>query len=64
MAQDGEILRSVAFANAAVLFSKGDIQNPTHAVFDAPVSANGLAKLSGITGQACEETVQNLGVIW
>jgi len=37
MAQNGQIFRSMAFADPAVVFSERDIQAPGQIVFDAPV---------------------------
>ena len=42
MAQDGQIFRSMVFADPAVVFSEGDIQAAMEAVFDTPVSPDGF----------------------
>lgn len=37
MAQEGKVLSAVIFADAAVIFSKGDIQDPVEGVFNLPM---------------------------
>jgi hypothetical protein len=50
--QDSKVLSSIAFADAAIIFSESDIQHPMAAVLDVPMSADGLGKGHGFTRQA------------
>ena len=38
LAQEGKVLRSVAFMDTAVVLAKGDVQNPMELVLNGPVS--------------------------
>ena len=42
LAQDCQVLGTMVLADPAVIFSKGNIQRPVQAVFDAPMSAGSL----------------------
>ena len=42
MAQNSEILRAIAFAKAALLFTKSDVQNPMKGVFNFPMTTGGI----------------------
>ena len=49
--QGREVLRAMSFAQATVIFSESDIQDPVHTVLDAPVAANRVTELPGVTVQ-------------
>jgi hypothetical protein len=42
MAHHREILGGVASADAAVVFSEGDVENPVQFILDTPVLASGI----------------------
>ena len=42
LAQDCQVLGTMVLSDPAVIFSKGNIQRPVQAVFDAPMSAGSL----------------------
>lgn len=51
MANQSEILRRVVFAKAAVIFVKGNIENPMHLIFNAPMSPHRMGKVLNATIQ-------------
>ena len=52
VAEDGEVLRGVAVADAAVILAEGDVEDPVQAVLDPSVAADRLSKVYGIGRQA------------
>src|ERR1035437_6164855 len=61
MTEDGEVLGCIAGAHAAVVLTKGDIEDPVKLVFDSPVGANGLEGLGGGETEAGADHVALLG---
>lgn len=60
MTQHGKIFGGIASPNPREVFLKGDIQDPMDFVFNLPVGAHRLSKLSRIAGQR-RDIVANLG---
>jgi hypothetical protein len=52
VAEHGEVLGAVAFAESALIFAKGDIERPVQAVLNPPVVAHGPSKGLGVSFQA------------
>lgn len=50
MPEHDEVLGGIASADAALILMKGEVKQPVHTVFDAPMAANGLAKGSSRKG--------------
>ena len=44
----------MVLADAAEVFSKGDVQSPMQVVFDAPMAAGGLQQGLGLAGEAAD----------
>jgi hypothetical protein len=51
-AHNGHVLGGVIFSDARGIFSEEDIQPPMEGIFYPPMSAYGMGKLLGITGEA------------
>lgn len=56
VAQDGEVVWGVVFADTAVIFAKGDVEYPVQFVFGAPVVAHRLQGDSDVVWQAGDVT--------
>jgi hypothetical protein len=55
MTQYRHILRSMALANATVVFPKADIEYPMERIFHAPVFPHRLSETDSITGKRGQE---------
>ena len=55
VAQDCQIFRAMVFADAAMVFSEGDIQTPMQAVFDTPVFSDRFGEGRGLVVEAGDE---------
>ena len=55
MTQDRHILRSLALANATVVFPKADVEHPMERIFYPPVFAHRVGETDNITGQGGQE---------
>ena len=55
MAKYGEILGTIAFADAAVIFAEGDVENPVQRVLNLPVRPSGVKGLCGVSGCTADE---------
>ena len=55
MAQDRHILCAIVFANAPIVFTKADIEDPKERLFHAPVFPHGLGETHSITGKRGQE---------
>jgi hypothetical protein len=55
MAQDRHILCAVLLANATIVFTKADIEDPLERICHAPVLPHSLGETDRITGQRGQE---------
>ncbi len=54
LAQYGLVLGTMIFTDTALIFSKGNVQGPMQAVFDAPMSPSSFQQGLGLPGQAAD----------
>lgn len=53
--EDGEVLRGILDAHAALVFAERHVQGPMHAVLDDPMRSDGVGNAGGVRRQARHE---------
>ncbi len=58
--QDGEVLGTVIFAQTALIFAEGDVQDPVEGIFNRPVGAYSMEQLFCVERGAGRDEITTL----